>query len=304
MESPEHERRDVIRYFEIESNGDATVEHAEKIASERIYGQPHDVWDVHATDGRWWVITNLTNLYSQDEFKSMDYVLSFHVGLMARMWARQSREAPAGEEEQDRVPSSWRRYEQAADALNEADEAEEFQAVGMRCREALLTFVREVADTAMVPDGEEPPKTGDFIHWTKAIANKIAAGKRPAHLRSYLKSVAKETWELVQWVTHNRSATRFDGEVAVNATSHVLHIFSMALVRFERGVPDRCPACGSYRLISDYRPELGDESPYVTLCGACGWEDVESRNGGREAATRGGERDRTTPESGTSEPPA
>lgn len=164
MDSPEHERRDVIRYFELESHGEATVEHAEKIASERVYGQPHDVWDVHATDGRWWVITNMTNLYPQDEFKSMDYVLSFHVGLMARIGARQSREAPAGEEEQDRVPSSWRRYEQAADALNEADEAEEFQAAGMRCREALLTFVREVADAAMIPAGAPAPKAGDFIH--------------------------------------------------------------------------------------------------------------------------------------------
>lgn len=276
MESPEHERRDVVRYFEME-HGEAKAEHAEKVASERIYGRPHDVWDVQSTDGRWWVITNLTNLYKQEgQLASLDYALSFHVGLMARMAERQSRESPAGPEEQDRIRASWRRYEQAADALNEADEAEEFQAVGMRCREALLTFVRESRDAVTLAQGQEPPKAADFIHWAEAIADTIAPGKAVSRLRSYLKGTARDSWELVNWLTHHRSATYLDGVVAVSATAHVLDVFSMALVRHERGAPDRCPECGSYRVVSDYRPELGNESPYVTLCEACGWEDEPS----------------------------
>lgn len=35
-------------------------------------------------DGRWWVITNPTNLYSHYEFPSADYTLSFHIGVVAR----------------------------------------------------------------------------------------------------------------------------------------------------------------------------------------------------------------------------
>ncbi len=276
VESPEHERRDIIRYFEME-HGEAKVERVEKVASERIYGRAHDVWDVHSTDGRWWVITNLTNLYKQDEeFASLDYVLSFHVGLMARMAERQSRGSPGGPEEQDRIRASWRRYEQAADALNEADEAEEFQAVGMRCREALLTFVREVKEAVTRPDGDEAPKEGDFVHWAEAIADTVASGKSLSRLRSYLKGTARDTWQLVGWLTHHRSATYLDGVVAVAATSHILDVYSMALVRHERGVPDRCPECGSYRLVSDYRPELSGDSPYVTLCAVCKWEDLRS----------------------------
>jgi hypothetical protein len=45
-------------------------------------------WDVHTTGDRYWVITNPTNLYSQQLFPSMDYTLSFHVGVTARMVAR------------------------------------------------------------------------------------------------------------------------------------------------------------------------------------------------------------------------
>ena len=35
--------------------------------------------------------------------------------------------------------------------LDKAEESEEIQAVGMRCRECLLAFVRSVANHSMVP---------------------------------------------------------------------------------------------------------------------------------------------------------
>src|SRR4030088_1993406 len=63
VESPERERRQVVDYFLSQSPEGTTVEHAEKIAIERVYGIAHEVWEVHASDGRWWVITNPTNLY-------------------------------------------------------------------------------------------------------------------------------------------------------------------------------------------------------------------------------------------------
>lgn len=62
VDSPPRERRDVIEYFLSQSPEGTVVRHAEKVASERIYGFKHDVWDVDSSDGRWWVITNPTNL--------------------------------------------------------------------------------------------------------------------------------------------------------------------------------------------------------------------------------------------------
>jgi predicted RNA-binding Zn-ribbon protein involved in translation (DUF1610 family) len=47
----------------------------------------------------------------------------------------------------------------------------------------------------------------------------------------------------------------------------------MAVVRRERGEPDRCPTCGSYRLTSDQDPDRAGHT-YVTICEACGWEDL------------------------------
>lgn len=266
MESPEHERRSVSEYVELEAEGE-TVTHAEKIASEHIMGHEYNVWDVETDENRWWVVTNPTNLYDQNEFKSMDYVLSFHVGLMHRVMAKQSVSARTGDEERERLMLPWRKWEQAAKASEEADEAEQFQAVGMQCREALLAFVKAAAKDAMVPVGQDAPHTGDFIHWSELIATSVTPGA--ARLRSYLRKTAAATWDLVNWLTHEASARQFDAVIAVDATSHTLDLFGMALVRHERGAPDRCPQCSSYRLIGDYRTEA---DVYVTLCESCGWE--------------------------------
>lgn len=273
MKSPEHEARAIREYMQSQAP-DCDVTHLEKLASERVLGQRYDVWDVHTDDGRWWVITSPTNLYSQDEFKSMDYALSFHIGLTARVMARN--EPRASDQERARLADAWRRWTQAADALDAADEAEEFQAVGMRCRESLLAFIREVATDDMVPEGQARPKGGDFIQWSEHIADGVTAGASAARLRSYLKATAKETWQYVQWLTHANNATRFDAIVAVEATSNVISTYGMALVRAERGIPDRCPSCSSYRLTSVYRPELDADDPFVTLCEACGWEEGEA----------------------------
>lgn len=274
MHSPEHERRAIVQYWESQSLPGEEVEHAEKVHTEALRGgQRFDVWDVHATDGRWWVITNPTNLYLQEQFPSMDYALSFHMGLGQRVLFSEKRTHET-DEQRDRVSTSFRRLEQADDALTKADEAEEFQAVGLRCRECLLAFIRETAAEDMVPEGDDAPKRGDFVQWTALLAGAIAGGTSNKRLRGYLKSVAKSTWELVGWLTHAENATRLDGEMAVEATGHLLTVYSYALVRYERGEPERCPVCSSYRLTSDYRPEVGTGGAYVTLCESCGWEDV------------------------------
>jgi len=143
---------------------DERVIHLEKVASERVFDRKHDVWDVHTNRRRWWVITEPTNLYSQEHFPSLDYILSFHIGLMARVAAQEQKEPKANNAERDRLLVPWRRWEQATEALDKAEEAEDFQAVGMRCRECLIELAQGSADLTMLQPGEESPKRGDFVH--------------------------------------------------------------------------------------------------------------------------------------------
>jgi hypothetical protein len=67
-------------------------------------------------------------------------------------------------------------------------EAEDFQAVGMRCRECLLELVRALADPALVPAGTEAPKAADFVGWSDLIAGHVAAGSSAEEVRRFLRT--------------------------------------------------------------------------------------------------------------------
>jgi hypothetical protein len=273
------EERSVREYVEWQARGEK-VTHAEKITTERLWDRRLDAWDVRTDKDRYWVITDPTNLYSQELFPSLDYTISFHVGVMERVRAR--RAPPVIDQEKRRLAAAWRRWTQAAQALDAADEAEEFQAVGMRCRECLLEFVRALAADRMVPPGVPRPKRGDFIGWSELIAEALAPGESFKELRSYLKSTARGTWQLVSWLTHAVNATRLDGDVAVRGTETVLVAYSGARLRQERGGIDRCPECRSYRLRGEYRPDLDIDPPYLTACDGCGWVEQPDRAEARE----------------------
>ena len=273
VKSPEHQRQAIIDYFLAESPEGMEVHHTEKVASERIYGIKHDVWDVDSTDGRWWVITNPTNLYPQEMVPtpSMDHAFALHIGVTARMLARQHLEAPVDGPVREFVSKAWRKFEQTAEALEVADEAEDFQAVGMRLRECLITFAQDTSERATVPEGSEPPQKSNFKGWAELLAQAAAPGPHGKQMRSYLRTMALETWDLVAWLTHATNATRSDADTALDAVSHLMQVLSLALIRQERGEPTRCPTCGSYQVTMDYHSDEGEMTPFLR-CEACGAE--------------------------------
>ncbi|MBW4544508.1 MAG: hypothetical protein KME25_08700 [Symplocastrum torsivum CPER-KK1] len=56
----------------------------------------------------------------------------------------------------------------------------------------------------------------------------------------------------------------------------------MSILRFERGIPERCPQCQSYKLGLDYvRDDDGDKWK-LTFCMVCDWKDPEIMLGGEE----------------------
>ena len=264
-------KRAVSDYVATQARGEKVL-HAEKVKSEHILGSDHDCWDVHTNKDRYWVITSPSNLYSQHYFPSLDFTLSFHVGVTARIMAR-SRGAP-DDAQKARLTPTWRRWEQAAETLDTAQEAEDFQAVGVKCRECLIQLVRSLAKSEMVPPAEEAPQRSNFISWSELIANAIAGGASAERVRGHLKATAKSAWELAGWLTHANGATRQDAVFVLDATHTVLAAFGSAVIRYESDAPERCPNCGSYNLDVGFNPEL--PRPYLSQCGECGWQSPEA----------------------------
>ena len=265
METPAHERRQIEDYLRSQSGDDFEIEHVEKLTSESVLGQQYDVWDAHTSDGRWWVITNPVNLYSQDQIKSMDIALSFHIGLMSRMMA--SHPHPSVRQ------GAWvlevaRRLDVAGESLDRAREVEDFQAVGMRLRETLLTLAAKLAGLGYQTDaGAADLQQGNFKAWAGVCAEAVAAGSSAQHLRALLKALSEKTWNYVAWLTHARSAGRPDAQIALAAVNETIEAFIVAVGRHQLGAPQRCPLCASYQLRAEH---AGDG--WMRVCETCGWE--------------------------------
>lgn len=288
LEQSEHELREITDYvewqcnakrnIEIEKSGSSAleeeiVEHAEKLRSERVCGTDYDVWDVHTNLNRWWVITNPTNLYSQTLMPSLDYTLSFHIGVMARVAARR---APNDDETtQELLLVTSRKILQAQEAFDAADEAEEFQTIGLLCREALTTFIREIVDAGLLADLAEPPKIADFVAWSEQVIGARAAGGSAEFIRGYLKAVCQKGWQLVNWLTHAKNATRDDAAVTLSATEHIIDELTGLVLKALARAPERCGRCGSYHITVTWRPDEGEAGEYVASCDICSAEKVK-----------------------------
>jgi sirohydrochlorin ferrochelatase len=266
METPAHERRQIEDYLRSQSGDDFEIEHVEKLTSEYVLGHQYDVWDAHTSDGRWWVITNPVNLYSQDQVKSMDIALSFHIGLMSRMMASSPR---LSARQGTWVLEVARRLDVAGESLDRAREVEDFQAVGMRLRETLLTLAAKLAGLGYQTDASATDlQQGNFKAWASVCAESVAVGSSAQHLRALLKTLSEKTWNYAAWLTHARSASRPDAQIALAAVSQTIEAFIVAVNRHQLGTPLRCPVCASYQL----RTEPAGNGGWMKVCETCGWE--------------------------------
>src|SRR3546814_18537831 len=106
------------------------------------------------------------------------------------------------------VCSSDLKIYQAQLAFDEADEIEDFQAVGLQCREAMTSFAREIVAAGLFDDLEDPTKKGDFIAWSDHVIGARAAGGAAENGRGYLKDICQKGWQLANWLTHQKNTTR------------------------------------------------------------------------------------------------
>jgi hypothetical protein len=193
VDNDPHLENDIANYVHGRAR-DETVQHVERIKQEVVLGDKYEIWDVVTDKDRWWVITNLTNLYSQRHFPSLDYTLSFHIGLMMRI---RSRPNTVDSEEPSPFDEVFRRQEQAKHRNDSAVEAEDYQAVGMQLRECLISLIGALRRGVPIPPEAERPQDANFVAWSALLIDQLCGGSSNKELRQHLKNTAKETWQLV-----------------------------------------------------------------------------------------------------------
>jgi hypothetical protein len=270
--SPErdpHSEQDIASYVEIQAP-DEEVRNVEKVKQEIVLGNVYEIWDVITDKDRWWVITNLTNLYSQRYFPSLDYTLSFHIGLMMRL---RSRHNVANSEDPTPFDEVFRRQEQAIVRHDNAIEAEDYQAVGMQLRECLISLVGALRRRVPLAPDAARPQDSNFLEWSSLLSDILCRGGSNKELRKHLKNTAKEAWQLVNWLTHDRSANKTASSIAIHACETVVGHFVQILERDRTDWNDLCPVCNSRHIRTHFDPSIGPDGEYYMTCGVCDWNN-------------------------------
>ncbi len=269
IERDPYSESDIASYVEGQAP-DENVLHVERLKKEIVLGDIYEIWDVSTDKDRWWVITNLTNLYSQKYFPSLDYTLSFHIGLMMRLRNRTN-----GVDVDDPSPFDevLRREDQAESRHESAIEAEDYQAVGMLLREALIALIGAVRRRAELPSEIEKPQDSNFIDWSDLLMNQLCGGSSNKSLRQHLKSISKDSWQLVNWLTHAKNADKTASSIAIHSCQTVIGHFIQILERNKAGEIKACPVCKSRHIRTHFDLAIGDDGEYFMSCGVCDWSD-------------------------------
>ena len=229
----------------------------------------------------------MTNLYSQEYFPSLDYTFSFHLGLMMRL-----RSNAGGPNEFDPSPFDevFRRIEQTNILLNCAIEAEDYQAIGMQLRECLISLTTLLQSHIEIPKETEKPQQANFTGWVGVVIDQLCSGKKNKEIRQYLKVMSTKLWQLVNWLTHERSANKTASSIAIDDCGMIAGHF-IRLVHIGRvDSLDTCPQCSSRNIRSHFDNLLKPDGEYYETCGVCDWsshpgypedyEDVELTKAG------------------------
>lgn len=172
-----------------------------------------------------------------------------------------------------RIALRYRIMSGASDALSQAQEVADYQAIGVRCREALLAFV-SAAQTVMPWSSEqEKPQRANLKVWADHICLVSMPGETHKERRHLFKTLLESAWQFTNWLTHSKSSKWHDAEAAVSATENVISLATSAVIRHLRRVPEVCPSCGSHRLSPErghHRDDPEDEWERPT-CDICDW---------------------------------
>jgi hypothetical protein len=166
-----------------------------------------------------------------------------------------------------------RRMDQAQHKHDGAVEAEEFQSVGMLLREGLISLIGALRRRTELPKDIEWPQDANFNAWTDVLMNRLCGGGSNKELRQHLKNTAKECWQLVNWLTHARSANRTASSIAIHSCQTVIGHFVQILEKSRADKVEHCPVCKSRDIRSHFDIAILPDGEYYMSCGVCEWTD-------------------------------
>ena len=273
---------DVKNYVEWQSQGKCTVLSAKTEQHFDDLGVDVYVWNVKTdTDGDWWVVEGDTvpmNLYSQSAYYfGADEVYSFHMGLMQRMSAAQDEYNPEDfvngvTLDAEIAPQLFRKLKSVAALIDTAKEIEDFQAIGVQCRETLIELGNHIYNPMMAGSGEQP-QASNFKRKSELFIQFYLKGSENSDYRNIIKKLTEATWDYANKITHSRSATYYEVSTCVTLCISLVGVYENILQKvFDPLSQYHCSICQSKKLsiVGDDSDEDGIVQKLYLHCEECG----------------------------------
>jgi len=242
-------------------------------------GSEVNVWNVKTKSEAYWVVEGEEapmNLYTQNaNYLSADEAYSYHMGITQRLNTDYHKDF---KHIIDEIPldikqlkSINRKLNMAAEKLSFDLEPEEFQAIGLICRESLIDLGKELSTRSPEIIKYKGIKASDFKSISYEFINIYIPGESNSELRNYSRKIVDITWSYNSAIVHSPNKTYPDVKIALLFTSALVSLFEnlfLKYIGFDNEVA--CKECGSKNI------ELfeGENGTLIEICKSCNGEKI------------------------------
>jgi hypothetical protein len=271
---------EVAQYVEWQSQNKCKVLSAKPEHTFNDLGTEVRVWNVKTDlDGAWWVVEGDSvpmNLYPQEAYYfSSDEVYSFHMGLMERMNAsidyKPEEFVEAITLNSDIAPQLFRKLKSIATLIDSAVEIEDFQSIGVQCREILIELGNSIYFAEMADESEQPQES-NFKRKAELFVQFYLAGSENSDYRNIIKKLTEATWDYACKITHSINATFYEASTCVTLCTSLVGVYENIRQKvFDPISQYKCRVCKSKKLkiVDDETNKDGIVKKWFLQCEEC-----------------------------------
>lgn len=153
------------------------------------------------------------------------------------------------------APQLFRKLKSVAALIDTAKEIEDFQAIGVQCRETLIELGNHIYEP-MMAGAEEQPQASNFKRKAELFIQFCLKGSENSDYRGIIKKLTEATWDYANKITHSRSATYYEASTCVTLCISLVGTYENILQKvFDPIAQYHCSVCKSKKLSID-----GDDS--------------------------------------------
>ncbi|QHI37780.1 hypothetical protein IMCC3317_31620 [Kordia antarctica] len=216
-----------------------------------------NVWNVKTENEAYWLVeggSTPMNMYTQGaNYLSADEAYSFHMGLTQRLAKRYQNEFKHIIDEIplniEHLKSINRKLKMASEKLDIHLEPEEFQSIGLLCRESLIDLSKELCERNPQLVKEKGLKKADFKGVSNAFIDYYIPGNQNSDLRNYSRKMVDSAWSYNSMIVHSQNKKYPDAKIALLFTSATVSLIENLFYKhlgFDQELA--CSECGSLQI--------------------------------------------------------